>query len=89
MPSCRYTFRKGKTKRNPPKPQSLYLPAAGATPLREILRRLELPPVDLMPTDREGERLYFAALHAGDQNDWTPLMKVWESRFEQFTDSTP
>lgn len=56
--------------------------------LREILRRLDLPPVDLVPTDREGERLYFAALHAGDQNDWTPLMKVWESRFEQFTDST-
>ena len=55
--------------------------------LREILRRLEFPPVDLVPTDREGERLYFAALHAGDQNDWTPLMKVWESRFEQFPDS--
>lgn len=56
--------------------------------IREILRRLDLPPVDLVPTDREGERRYFAALHAGDQNDWTPLMKVWESRFEQFSDSS-
>ena len=55
--------------------------------LREILRRLELPPVDLVPTDRDGEKLYFAALHAGDQNDWTLLMKVWERRFEQFSDS--
>lgn len=55
--------------------------------LREILRRLELPPVDLVPTEREGEKLYFAALHAGDQNDWTLLMKVWENRFEQFPDS--
>ena len=56
--------------------------------LREILRRLELPPVDLVPTDRAGEKLYFAALHAGDQNDWVPLMKVWENRFEQFSDSS-
>jgi hypothetical protein len=43
--------------------------------------------VDLVPTDRDGEKLYFAALHAGDQNDWTLLMKVWERRFEQFSDS--
>lgn len=56
--------------------------------LREILRRPELPPVDLVPTEREGEKLYFAALHPGDQNDWTLLMKVWENRFEQFSDST-
>jgi hypothetical protein len=34
------------------------------------------------------KKVYFAALRAGDQNDWTPLMKVWENRFEQFTDST-
>lgn len=57
--------------------------------LRELLRRLELPPVDLVPTDAPGEKIYFAALHAADHNNWQPLMKVWELRFEQFNDSTP
>lgn len=55
--------------------------------LRELLRRLELPPVDLAPADPAGETAYFAALHAGDQLDWRPLMTIWEQRFEQFTDS--
>jgi CRISPR-associated endonuclease/helicase Cas3 len=55
--------------------------------LRELLKRLELPPVDLVPTDGHGERTYLAALHAGDQNDWKPLMETWEQRFEQFTDN--
>jgi CRISPR-associated endonuclease/helicase Cas3 len=54
--------------------------------LREILRRLELPPVDLVPTDSSGEKTYFAALHAGDRNEWKPLMDIWQQRFEQFTD---
>lgn len=57
--------------------------------LRELLRRLELPPVDLVPTDGPGERTYFAALQAGDRNDWKPLMEIWGERFEQFTDSAP
>ena len=57
--------------------------------LRELLRRLELPPVDLVPTEITGEKTYFTALHAGDHNNWQPLMKIWEQRFEQFTDSTP
>ena len=52
--------------------------------LRELLRRLELPPVDLVPTNAVGESSYFAALNAGDGNDWLPLMKIWEQRFEQF-----
>jgi hypothetical protein len=47
---------------------------------------LELPPVDLVPTDAAGEKTYFAALHTGDDNLWHPLMKIWEQRFEQFTD---
>lgn len=55
--------------------------------LRELLRRLELPPVDLVPLDQEGKTIYFEALQAGDQNDWTPLIRIWEQRFEQFTDS--
>jgi len=57
--------------------------------LRELLSRLELPPVDLVPTDASGEKNYFAALRAGDQNNWRLLMKIWEQRFEQFTDATP
>ncbi len=52
--------------------------------LREILRRMELPPVDLVPTDAPGETAYRAALRAGDALDWRPLMSVWQQRFEQF-----
>jgi len=57
--------------------------------LRELLRRQELPPVDFVPTDAAGEKHYFAALRAGDENDWVPLMKIWQQRFEQFTDPAP
>lgn len=53
--------------------------------LREVLRRLELPPVDLVPTDQAGEVAYRVALHAGDSLDWHPLMKIWQLRFEQFS----
>lgn len=56
--------------------------------LRELLRRLDLPPVDLVPTDTGGESNYFAALRAGDGNDWRPLIRIWEQRFEEFGDST-
>jgi len=55
--------------------------------LRELLRRLEMPPVDLVPTDAAGEGVYFAALRAGDEREWRPLMKIWEQRFEQFSDA--
>jgi CRISPR-associated endonuclease/helicase Cas3 len=55
--------------------------------LREVLRRLELPPVDLVPTDPAGEVAYRAALRAGDSLDWRPLMKIWQRRFEQFSES--
>ena len=57
--------------------------------LRELLRRLELPPVDLVPTDTPGEAAYFAALQAGDRLDWRPLMMTWEERFAAFTDAPP
>ena len=57
--------------------------------LRELLRRLDLPPVDLVPTNPAGEAAYRAALRAGDALDWQPLMRVWQQRFEQFTESTP
>jgi len=57
--------------------------------LRELLRRLALPPVDLVPTDPDGEATYRTALHVGDSLDWCPLMKIWQQRFEQFDDSRP
>ena len=53
--------------------------------LRELLRRLDLPPVDLVPTDPASEAQYRAALRAGDALNWRPLMAVWQNRFEQFT----
>jgi CRISPR-associated endonuclease/helicase Cas3 len=56
--------------------------------LRELLRRLELPPVDLVPTSPSGETAYRAALRSGDALDWRPLMRIWQQRFEQFTDAT-
>ena len=55
--------------------------------LRELLRRLELPPVDLVPTGTGEESAYRAALRAGDGLDWKPLTNTWQKRFEQFKES--
>ncbi len=52
--------------------------------LRELLRRLDLPPVDLVPTTLTDEPVYFAALRAGDALNWQPLTAVWRQRLEQF-----
>jgi CRISPR-associated endonuclease/helicase Cas3 len=52
--------------------------------LRELLRRLEIPPVDLVPTTRPDESGYFAALRAGDTLNWQPLIAVWRLRLERF-----
>ena len=52
--------------------------------LRELLRRIELPPVDLVPTDASGETAYRAAMRAGDALDWRPLTRIWQHRFEDF-----
>jgi CRISPR-associated endonuclease/helicase Cas3 len=49
--------------------------------LRLLLRRLDLPAVDLAPGPRQA-RPYFEALRAGDRRDWRPLMQVWRHRFE-------
>jgi len=54
--------------------------------LRELLRRMELPPVDLAPLHEADEKTYIAALQAGDQNTWRPLMQIWRDRFEQYSD---
>lgn len=55
--------------------------------LRELLRRLDLPPVDLVPTDAPGETAYRAALQVSDTLNWRPLMRVWQQPFEQFSES--
>lgn len=52
--------------------------------LRELLRRIELPPVDLVPTTPADEPAYFAALRAGDQLDWRPLAAIWRQRLERY-----
>ena len=51
--------------------------------LRELLRRLDLPPVQLAPTAESGREQYVIALQAADLNDWRPLMNVWRQRFEE------
>lgn len=56
--------------------------------LRELLRRLELPPVDLVPAGSDGVNDYLASLRSGDRSDWRPLMKIWERRFERFGDAS-
>ncbi len=50
--------------------------------LREILRRLDLPPVQLAPNAEPARSQYLAALRAADRNDWRLLMEVWKKRFE-------
>lgn len=49
--------------------------------LRLLLRRLDLPWVELLPPAGQ-EAAYLEALSAADRNDWRPLMKVWRERFE-------
>ena len=45
-----------------------------------LLRRLQLPPVDLVPADPPATQAYLAALRAADQRDWRPLASIWEQR---------
>lgn len=52
--------------------------------LRELLRRWELPPVDLVPIAPADEPAYFAALRAGDALNWQPLAEIWRRRLESF-----
>lgn len=50
--------------------------------LRLLLRRLDLPWVELVPPSGK-EMGYLRALSAADRNDWRPLMAVWRERFER------
>lgn len=50
--------------------------------LRLVLRRLDLPAVDLVPA-AEDTADYLQALAAGDHADWAPLAAVWRQRLAQ------
>ncbi len=49
--------------------------------LAEILRRLDLPLVDLAPDEESARSSYFAALEAADGHDLRPLIDIWKIRF--------
>ena len=51
--------------------------------LREILRRLNFPPVQLAPTEAPAVAEYLAALQTADRNDWRLLKDIWRERFEK------
>ena len=49
--------------------------------LRTLLRRLDLPAVDLVP-EQADLPVYLAALRAADAVNWQPLMDIWRRRLE-------
>lgn len=51
--------------------------------LLELLRRLDLPRVQLAPQTDAGRAAYFAALEAADRLDWTPLATLWKTRLAE------
>ena len=51
--------------------------------LLEILRRLDLPRVELAPQTDAGRAGYFDALEAADRHDWHPLMAIWQTRLAE------
>ncbi|MGH8563952.1 MAG: type I-G CRISPR-associated helicase/endonuclease Cas3g [Gammaproteobacteria bacterium] len=50
--------------------------------LREVIRRLGLPPVQLAPSQESETRDYLTALSAADHGDWRGLIAIWRSRIE-------
>lgn len=48
--------------------------------LSELLRRLDLPPVQLEAEGNSERAAYFAALEAADQNNLRPLVALWQQR---------
>ncbi len=51
--------------------------------LLELLRRLDLPRVELAPQTEAGRVEYFAALEAADRHDWQPLIAIWQRRLSE------
>ena len=48
--------------------------------LAELIRRLELPDVELAPLEHADRSRYLQALRAGDGLNWQPLIELWQSR---------
>jgi len=48
--------------------------------LTELLRRLDLPRVELAPETDAGRAQYFTALEAADRRDLCPLLDLWRDR---------
>lgn len=48
-----------------------------------LTRHLELPDVDPTPDEGAATDQYLAALRAGDQHHWQPLMAIWRERLQQ------
>jgi CRISPR-associated protein Csb2 len=51
--------------------------------LLELLRRMGLPPVDIVPSDADFRQRYLDALAAADRRDWQPLQALWRERLER------
>ena len=50
--------------------------------LRELVTRLELPDVELLPSTPAETETYLAALRAADVAQWEPLRQIWMRRLE-------
>jgi CRISPR-associated endonuclease/helicase Cas3 len=50
--------------------------------LIELLRRKDLPPVELVPTTGPARQKYVRALQSADRLDWMPLTELWQERLE-------
>lgn len=50
--------------------------------LTELLRRLELPAVELAPENPTDRARFLLALRAADKLDWQPLIGLWKERIE-------
>lgn len=59
----------------------------GSIFLSELLRRLDLPEVDLAPEAEAERAAYFAALEAADALDWQPLQSIWNERLAAAEDA--
>ncbi|HZF02242.1 MAG TPA: hypothetical protein VE344_10140 [Methylomirabilota bacterium] len=53
--------------------------------LTELLRRLDLPNVELAPTEEASRAKYLQALRAADKLDWQPLIALWATRLAAAT----
>jgi fido (protein-threonine AMPylation protein) len=50
--------------------------------LAELLRRLDLPIVELAPASDTARQHFLEAIRAADKLNWQPLMDLWKHRIE-------